>query len=34
VEHTTKNEKRKAKEELTENNMRGSLGCCEDMGRN
>jgi hypothetical protein len=28
------NEKRKAKEELAENNRRGSLGCWVDMGRN
>jgi hypothetical protein len=34
VEPTRTKEKRKAKEELTENNARGSLGCWEDMGRN
>jgi hypothetical protein len=27
-------EKRKAKEELAENNTRGNFGCWEDMGRN
>jgi hypothetical protein len=27
-------EKRKAKEEFAENNMRGSLGCWEGMARN
>jgi hypothetical protein len=34
VEPSRTNEKRKAKEELAENNMRGSLGYWEDMGRN
>jgi hypothetical protein len=34
VESTRIKEKRKPKEELAENNMRGSLGCWEDMGRN
>jgi hypothetical protein len=30
---TRTKEKRKAKEELSENNTRGSLGCWEEMGR-
>jgi hypothetical protein len=34
VEHTRTKEKRKAKEELAENNKKGSLGCWEDTGRN
>jgi hypothetical protein len=34
VEATRTKEKRKAKEELAENNMRRSLGCWEDMVRN
>jgi hypothetical protein len=34
VEPTRTKEKRKADEELAENNTRGSPGCWEDMGRN
>jgi hypothetical protein len=33
VKLTRTKEKTKAKEELAENNMRGSLGYCEDMGK-
>jgi hypothetical protein len=32
VEHTRTKEKRKAKEELVEDNTRGSLGCLERHG--
>jgi hypothetical protein len=34
VKPTRTKEKRKAKEELAENYMRGSLGCWEGMGGN
>jgi hypothetical protein len=34
VEPARTKEKRKAKEELAENNTTGSLRCWEDMGRN
>jgi hypothetical protein len=34
VEPTRIKEKRKAKEELAENNTRGSFGCWEDVARN
>jgi hypothetical protein len=34
MEPTRSKEKRKAKEELAENNMKEVIGCWEDMGRN